>query len=308
MIVKPGDLWVCEFTTASFATGAATDATGTPAATLYVNGVANAATVTVSNIATGLYKASVTIPALNAGDTVAMVVTATVAGVVGAGVVAQATVDTQRGADVASTLTAIKGVGWTDETLVSIQAAAEGAGGGTGARSVVVTVTDGADPLEGATVRLTLSGVSYVLATDTSGEAAFSLDDGTYALAVSLAGWAFTPTTTAVNGDEAIAVTMTQVVIPAPTEPDTCVVYTYARDIHGTAQASAPVLFRLEAVDGLAGAAFDGDTLTATSAADGLVQVQLPQGAKASVYDRGARWRQFDVPAADSYELPAVIV
>lgn len=305
-MVKSGQAWVVEFVTSS-ATGAAVNADSLPTATLVVNGTDNAATVTASNIDTGRYKASVTLPTLAAGDVVEMAVAATIATVAAKGVVARDTADTQRGEDIGTTLAAIKGAGWTDETLVSIQSAAEGSGG-TGARTVVVTVTGGGDALQGASVRLTKSGISYVLATSALGVATFSLDDGTYALAVSLAGWAFTPTSVVVDGNEAVSAAMTQVVIPAPTEPDACVVYTYARDIHGAAEASVPVVFRLEAVDGLEGSAFAGETHSVTSAADGLVQVQLPQGARAAVFDRNSRWRMFDVPAAASYELPAVIV
>ncbi len=69
------------FTTRAFATGAATDATGTPTGTLYVNGTADAASVTVTNITTGVYKAAVTLPTLAVGDIVDMRINATVSAV-----------------------------------------------------------------------------------------------------------------------------------------------------------------------------------------------------------------------------------
>ncbi len=69
------------FTTRAFATGAATDATGTPTGTLYVNGTADAASVTVTNITTGLYKAAVTLPTLAVGDIVDLRINATVSAV-----------------------------------------------------------------------------------------------------------------------------------------------------------------------------------------------------------------------------------
>lgn len=81
MSVSSGQSITKRFTTRSFATGAATDATGTPTGILYVNGTANAATVTVTNTATGKYKAAVTLPTLSAGDLVELEITATVAGV-----------------------------------------------------------------------------------------------------------------------------------------------------------------------------------------------------------------------------------
>lgn len=58
------------------------NATGTPACVLYVNGTADAATVTVTNPSTGAYVASVTIPnGASVGDDIAMLVSATVGGV-----------------------------------------------------------------------------------------------------------------------------------------------------------------------------------------------------------------------------------
>ncbi len=75
------------FTTRAFATGSATDATGTPTGTLYVNGTADAASVTVTNITTGLYKAAVTLPTLAAGDVVELRINATVSGVTDNGII-----------------------------------------------------------------------------------------------------------------------------------------------------------------------------------------------------------------------------
>lgn len=69
------------FTTRVFATGVATNADSTPTGTLYVNGVADAASVTVTNITTGLYKAAVTLPTLAVGDVVDLRINATVSSV-----------------------------------------------------------------------------------------------------------------------------------------------------------------------------------------------------------------------------------
>lgn len=214
----------------------------------------------------------------------------------------------QTAGDLAATLAAIKGVGWTNETLVSIQAAAEGTGGGTGARTVVVTVTDGSDPLEDATVRLIKGGVSYVLATNASGVATFALDDGTYALAVSLAGWTMTPTTVVVDGAEAVAVTMTQTVIPAPSDPDGCVCFLYTRSIHGVAVGGSVVTFRLLAPGAVLGAALDNTDEAVTSGVDGLVSIMLPRGAVAGMRNASGQMSTFRVPEAASYELPSIII
>lgn len=98
-IVKTGQSVTAVFTTASPATGAATNADSLPTGTLYVNGTANAATVTVTNITTGVYKAAVTLPTLSAGDVVDIRIAATVAAVAGNGVVWSAIGDTKRLSD-----------------------------------------------------------------------------------------------------------------------------------------------------------------------------------------------------------------
>lgn len=297
-----------EFIT-STATGAAANADSLPVGVLIVNGVDNAASVTVTNVTTGRYKASVTLPALTDGEVVEMGVTATIGGVAAAGVVARDTAYASMAADI------VDGV-WDELTAGHTATGSagkalsdlSGASGGTGANVVTVTVTGNAAPLEGANVRLTLNATTYLLSTDTAGQAVFSLDSGTYTMSVSLAGWAFTPTSVVVDGTEAVSAAMTQVVVPTPTEPDTCVVYLYARDQHGAAAAGVGVQFRLESVSTLTGSAYEGDAHTVTSAADGLVQMQLPQGAWAALLDTHSAWRRFRVPAASSYELPSIII
>lgn len=78
MTVRSGQSITTEFSTRRFDTGAAANADSLPAGTLYVNGTANAATVTVTNVSTGLYKAQVTLPTLALGDVVGIVIAATV--------------------------------------------------------------------------------------------------------------------------------------------------------------------------------------------------------------------------------------
>ncbi len=87
MSVRSGQSITVLFTTRAAATGVATNATGTPTGTLYVNGTADAATVTVTNITTGVYKAAVTLPTLAAGDIVGLSINATVSGVADNGVI-----------------------------------------------------------------------------------------------------------------------------------------------------------------------------------------------------------------------------
>ena len=158
MTVKTGSAWAGTFVTLD-ATGAlATPSTG-PAGVLYVDGVANGATVTITG--SNPYKFAVTLPSLTAGQRVDMYITATISSIATAGVVASAQADTVLTSDVKTetaailedtgntldglikdvptvaefeartkpaadyaleaTLTAIKGAGWTTETLKVIR-------------------------------------------------------------------------------------------------------------------------------------------------------------------------------------------
>jgi hypothetical protein len=80
MSVRSGQSITVDFTTRD-STGALANADSLPAGTLVVNGTDNAASVTVTNKATGRYKAAVTLPALAVGDVVQLYVAATVGGV-----------------------------------------------------------------------------------------------------------------------------------------------------------------------------------------------------------------------------------
>ncbi len=78
MSIRSGQSITKLFTTRRFDTGVATNGDSLPAGTLYINGTADAATVTVTNITTGVYKAAVTLPTLAVGDVVDIRIAATV--------------------------------------------------------------------------------------------------------------------------------------------------------------------------------------------------------------------------------------
>jgi len=83
-------------------TGALSAATTGPVGTLYVNGVANGASVTITGA--NPYKWAVTLPALTAGDCVSIYITATIATIATGSVVWEAVADTSRLSDIATTL------------------------------------------------------------------------------------------------------------------------------------------------------------------------------------------------------------
>lgn len=95
-MVKSGQEWAGLLVTRD-ATGALAAPSAGPVGALYVNGVVNAAAVTVSGA--NPYKWTVTLPALTAGDCVSMYVTATIATIATAAVVAEDVSDTSRLSD-----------------------------------------------------------------------------------------------------------------------------------------------------------------------------------------------------------------
>ncbi len=103
-MVKPSQVIAVDFTTRNPSTGAAKNAKTTPTGVLVVDGVDNAATVTVGAIATGIYSANVTIPVLTAGQVVQIRIAATVTNddavdIADSAIIWQDIVDTKRVAD-----------------------------------------------------------------------------------------------------------------------------------------------------------------------------------------------------------------
>jgi len=103
MTVKTGSAWAGLFVTldATGAKAALTDAAGT----LYIDGTADAASVTITG--SNPYKWAVTLPALTAGQRVDMYITGTIGTVATAGIVASAQADTSLLSDVKTDTAAI---------------------------------------------------------------------------------------------------------------------------------------------------------------------------------------------------------
>lgn len=232
MSVTIGDLVTRVFTTTNPATGAAADADALPTGALWVDGVGNAATVTIADAAgTGRYTFSVTMPALAVGARVQVVVDATIGGVACAGEVwsdqcapsANVTYSagvalTGRLAQVtdlpaaAPTAAAVADAVWDEAIAGHLTSGTTGAklntasaSAGAGSTAYTNTVTDnGANPLDGVEVWITSDsgGASTVASTTTNTLGAFTvyLDSGTYYLWLAKGGYNFpNPTTITVT-------------------------------------------------------------------------------------------------------------
>jgi len=116
MTLKTNSTWAGIFVTLD-ATGAVTAATGTPSGVLYIDGVADTATVTITG--SNPYKWSVTLPALTAGQRVDMYITATISSIATAGIVASDQADTVLASDVKAETALILADTGTDGVVVA---------------------------------------------------------------------------------------------------------------------------------------------------------------------------------------------
>ena len=110
-MVKTGQAWAGSFVTQD-ATGALATPSVGPAGVLYVDGVANGASVTITG--SNPYKFAVTLPTLTAGQRVDMYITATISTIATAGIVASEQADTVLVSDVkAETVLILEDTGTT---------------------------------------------------------------------------------------------------------------------------------------------------------------------------------------------------
>ncbi len=207
---------------------------------------------------------------------------------------------------------------------------------GSGARTISITVTDGTNPLEGVRVRLT-NGVSRpVKTTLADGTTTIQVDDATWKLAVTKAGYSYTSATlddvaisdydVVVTGDHDLEIVMTGITF-APSDPDKVTGYLYCYSKDGVVEPYVPVELIITAIDDT-GHAYDVETRQEVSDGTGLVQfTNLFPGATYRMR-RGtqrvwnsltgdyyslltktvARWLEFTIPddASGTYELPTI--
>lgn len=149
--------------------------------------------------------------------------------------------------------------GSIDDQLADIAASIAGIGGGTGAFTVTIPVTDDAsDPLDDIAVTMQGSPVSNTRRTDTDGEVVFYRDADTWDIVVAdqsgyVGGeWVATvgPTgvLTLVDGEGATvsAIVLEQISLTPPTDPSVCRVYGWIKDHAGAAIDGAAVEYRIE--------------------------------------------------------------
>lgn len=149
-----------------------------------------------------------------------------------------------------------------------------GGGLGSGARTVTLTIqrSDTNAVLEGARVRVIKGAENYVGSTNVSGVIVFNLDDGTWTVSISLAGFSYAGTNLLVDGTESVTYQMTPVVI-APSTIGQTTGYATTFNHAGVAEAGIVVTCQLLSLDSdITGIIGDSAVRTSTSDSNGLVQ------------------------------------
>lgn len=150
---------------------------------------------------------------------------------------------------------------------------------GTGARTVTITVNDGATVLQNARVRITEGVNSYSYTTNASGVVVFNVDDASFTVAIAKSGYTYAGTTLVVDGNETVTYSMTATSVTSPTNPDLSAIEVLCLDEDFAAASGIDVDFRMAAVaTGDQNRAHPGTKKTVTSNGSGIARFEGPQG------------------------------
>lgn len=182
---------------------------------------------------------------------------------------------------------------WSATAMANIPVA-----GGTGARTVTITVRDpSAVAIQNATVRISRTGESFALQTNASGVAVFSLDDATWTVAITATGFSFSPVSLAVSANVSQTYTMTAAGGGVtPSEPPLCTGFWTVYGVNGTIQAGAQVSIQASSPPaGSTGIVMEDAVRTATADNNGVVQFSnLIKGSVYVVWRTGSS-RKFNI-------------
>ena len=159
---------------------------------------------------------------------------------------------------------------------------------GRGLYVATLTITDGVDPILGATVRIVAAGVTAERTTDASGIAKFALDNGTYDVIISKVGYEASVESLTVSGTTSDAYVLTEIVITPPSSPLVATGYMVVYDEFALIEPDVPISVQMSSGPGTVGYALDTKARTVLSDIDGYIEfIGLIRGATYSVW-RGA--------------------
>jgi hypothetical protein len=191
---------------------------------------------------------------------------------------------------------------------IASDAAAAADNAGTGARVVTIEITDGTNPLESALVRMANGTESYVRLTNASGIALFSLDDATWVVSITKAGYSFTPTTLAISADTSHAYAVTAVAIPA-SDASFITGYLYCYDKTGIVESNVAIHCKIVSSKGI-GSVYDTTDRIVMSDGTGLATItNMVPGATYQIGRGTSGRRSVVIPstATSPYQLPDIL-
>ena len=207
---------------------------------------------------------------------------------------------------VALSQTTIKTATDVETDTQDIQATLAALGTGTGSRTITVTVqTSGAVAIQNALVRMVKGGETFTGYTNISGQKVFNLNDGSWVVSATAAGYTYAGTTLVVDGTETLTITMTANSVSAPAAPNLSTGTLLCVGTDGLPEADVVITFKMTAGAGSAGYANSGAEFTAISDINGEIELDFVQLAQYTGR-RGTRGVEvpFTVPAAASFTLP----
>lgn len=147
-----------------------------------------------------------------------------------------------------------------------------GGGTGTGANTVTLTVLLAGSPVEGAKVRLSKGGESYLGTTSVAGQVVFNVDNGTWLVAITSPNTTFTGANLVVTGNQSASYTVTAISI-TPSAPGNVTGYWLVLGANGLPESGAVLSMQAVSVEcGNPGLALDTAVRTATSDGAGVAQ------------------------------------
>jgi hypothetical protein len=196
------------------------------------------------------------------------------------------------------------------------------ANNGRGAHPVTLTVTDGTNGLENATVRVSIGVLSASDDTDPDGLVKFALNSGTYTVTITLPGFQPLVQTLVVSGLTTHTYALTAQTVTPPASPLVSTGILKVLDEEAQPEGGVNVHLQLVSGRGVAGFSLDKKIRTATSDASGDVQFpNLIRGATYAVWSgeaaieaaspfavRSSSVRNtFTVPNSDSFNIAEFI-
>lgn len=194
--------------------------------------------------------------------------------------------------------------GSTAEKLNSISGTA-------GSRSIDFTIDDGSSGVPGALITVLNAAADAVITVgtcDANGLKTLPLNDATYTVRVTAAGYALADQALVVSADAAVGYSMTAFAAPSPSDPDNCTLYGYTADISDAVYANATVTVAPESVSSQgvfgAGKAIKTAAVSTTTNGSGYFAIEAIKGVKVrlTIADAGVVIIK-DVPNAASQDV-----